>query len=464
MKRILYVTVYVAVFSCFLLAGCGGGGGAAAPAAPAAPAVASVSGVAAAGAPLSGTVFLKDASTPATALSQSIAADGSFSFDVTNLTAPFLLKAVGTSGGQNFTLFSFNSDPGVTNINPLSHLTVVQANGGADPSGLYETPDPAKIQAISAALSAAMTDIRTALNQLLALVGAGAADFISDAFVADHTGLDLLFDLVSVSVGANTLSVVNKASGAPIFSAALNGGTLSGQIDAANLPAVPAFEETTAALPGDRFFTFALGVFAGGAPGEIMYNDLDGELMLPHASALPVTQAYDGIRQAPFGIYRDSNGATPPAFPADPGTVYVMRSIMGPAVQYYKLRIISATIRPDVASTNFGTVTFGYTPILPQPIVNAVGEWQFPDGSHLSVLTSTVSLDYTAADSAFFTIEGNYTDSNTLAGTFTRFAPDATGTVTVSLELTAEGKLNATLSGQAPLGSVTLTGGTRVVP
>lgn len=59
-----------------------------------------VSGVAAAGAPMIGRAYLKDSSNPAIILGPTeIAADGSFSFDVTNLTAPFYLQAEGTVGG-----------------------------------------------------------------------------------------------------------------------------------------------------------------------------------------------------------------------------------------------------------------------------------------------------------------------------------------------------------------------------
>jgi len=223
------------------------------------------------------------------------------------------------------------------------------------------------------------------------------------------------------------------------------------------------FAPVNAALPGDKFFTFAGGVNNGGSPSEIMYNDVAGELYLPHASALQVTQAFTGIKQAPYGVYRDSNGATPPTFPATVGTVYVMRSIMtGTAVTYYKLQIVSATTRTDPGSTNYGVVTFSYAQILPLDIVNAVGRWLFPDGSQLAVLPTTIAIDYTAADSTFYTIDGNYTNRTTLAGNFMTSTPaTASGAVTVTLSLTTEGKLNATLNGGAPLGSVTLTGGSK---
>jgi hypothetical protein len=223
--------------------------------------------------------------------------------------------------------------------------------------------------------------------------------------------------------------------------------------------------EQTASLYGNKYFGFAGGVVDGGIPSEIMYNDVDGYLILPHSSAQIVTQTYSSITKAPYGVYQDSNNGAPTnRFPVTAGTVYVFRSVMpfGSAAAYYKLEIISSTKRPDVNSTNYGSVTFKYVPILPIDIVNAVGRWQFADGSILAVLANTIYVDYTAANTKFFTINGNYTDSSTLAGTFSLFNADntvSTGGVTILLALTADGKLNATLTGDTPLGSATLTGG-----
>ncbi|OPY68006.1 MAG: hypothetical protein A4E57_01994 [Syntrophorhabdaceae bacterium PtaU1.Bin034] len=550
MTKISRLMLTSVVLAFLLLMGCGGSDTTSPP--ETSGTTATISGVAAAGAPLSGTVFLKDSSNPVKEVSQGIAADGSFSFDIANLTAPFLLKAVGTSGGQNFTLFSFKSASGTGNINPLSNLAVSQALGGADPSTLYDAPNPATMQAILTALPNVITDIQTKLAQLLSLGGASNADFISGPFTANHQGLDLVFDLVSISVNAGTVTIINKASNGVIFTSPLSNKTLEGQIDANNLPVIPppgssfavsgkvtdaagagisgvtitfngspatttdasgnyrisgvqngsytltaslsgsvfhpssltavvgnadvtgrnfiSYVETTAALPGDQFFTFITGVIPGGVPSEIMYNDTDGVLILPHASAQKVDQAYDTIIQAPYGIYRDSNGEEPPIFPATAGTVYVMRSTMGDngpidGARYFKLQIDDATL---ISGDTRGTVTFRYAPILPLDIVDAVGEWEFPNGAHLSVLSNTVWLDYTAQPGdPTCTIEGSYTSSSIIAGEFMIFNQDGTnttGAVTVTLALTADGKLNATLVGDAPLGSVTLTGGVRQQP
>ena len=282
--------------------------------------------------------------------------------------------------------------------------------------------------------------------------------------------------------GSTSTNVTTASDGSYTFSGAQNGNytlsaslsgstfnpsTLSVTVGNANATGnnFISLAELTGSLYGNKFFGFAGGVVDGGIPSEIMYNDVEGYLILPHSSAQQVTQAYSSIIQAPYGIYQDSNnGAPTDRFPVTAGTVYIFRSVMpfGNTASYYKLEIISSTKRPDVNSTNYGVVTFKYAPILPIDIVNAVGRWQFADGSIVAVLPSTIQVDYTATDTKFYAINASYSNSSTLTGTFSLFNADntvSTGSVTISLAVTVDGKLNATLTGDAPLGSATLTGG-----
>lgn len=197
-----------------------------------------VSGVAAAGSPISGTVYLKDSSSPAKEIATTIGADGSFSFDATGLTAPFLFKAVGTANGRNYTLYSVADGPGTANINPLSHLAVVQANGGADPALLYAGPTRAELEAIKTALATVIPQIQALLQQILTPYGVASTNFITDAYTANHLGLDLLFDMVSIAVNNGNLLVSNNVNGATILSFTLGGSTMTGQIITANIPAI----------------------------------------------------------------------------------------------------------------------------------------------------------------------------------------------------------------------------------
>jgi hypothetical protein len=242
MGKLSTLAVSFVLIASLLLAGCGGGSSGASgdnngnnPAGPQ-----SVTGVAATGSPLSGTVYLKDSANPAKELSKAINSDGSFTFDVTGLTAPFILKAVGTANGQNYTLYSCAGLPGIANINPLSHLAVVQANGGFDPTSLYAAPTLAQMQAIKTAMVTIIPQIQALLQQILSQYGVTTTNFVSDAYVANHLGLDLLFDLISIQVSNGNLIMANKISGTAILAATLGSNTLTGNIVMANLPAISA--------------------------------------------------------------------------------------------------------------------------------------------------------------------------------------------------------------------------------
>jgi hypothetical protein len=221
------------------------------------------------------------------------------------------------------------------------------------------------------------------------------------------------------------------------------------------------FATQQTALPGDKFFRFDQGVFDGGFPSDLMYNDTDQTLMLPHAAALPVTQAYDSITQAAYGDYDDSNGTNPPTFPATAGKVYLFRAFdfVTSTTNYYKLQIISATARDGAT---FGVLTFKYEMVLPLDVISASGEWTYASGAHLSVLMGGTMLDLTpTAGANVIAINGNYTNATTLTGTWTNTATQATGDVTVTLSKTGS-NLNATFVGTNGLGTVTLTNGTKL--
>ncbi|KAF0221285.1 MAG: hypothetical protein FD174_423 [Geobacteraceae bacterium] len=203
MKRGFWVWLLV-VTLVSAMTGCGGGGGGGGGG--------TVSGVAAAGAPLVGTVKIKDAASPAKELTATIAADGTFSFDVGGLTPPFILKATGTVGTANYTLHSFATGAGTTNINPLANLAVAMASGGLDPATVYATPSAGILKAIADKLPASVTDIQTKLQPLLALYDAAKANPLTDTFTANHTGLDEVLDMVKVEVTGGTVTVRNKAT------------------------------------------------------------------------------------------------------------------------------------------------------------------------------------------------------------------------------------------------------------
>ncbi|WP_243688663.1 hypothetical protein [Geotalea toluenoxydans] len=107
--------------SALILAACGGGGGGTTPAAT------TISGTAAAGAPIIGSVTIKDSSTPAKTKTVTIAADGKYTVDVSDMTGPFMVRADGYVGGNEYHLYSAGTTAdvgGTINVTPLTDLIV----------------------------------------------------------------------------------------------------------------------------------------------------------------------------------------------------------------------------------------------------------------------------------------------------------------------------------------------------
>ena len=195
-----------------MMIGCSGGGTAAT-----SNSGSTVSGVAATGSPLVGAVYLKDSSIPAKELSKAIASDGSFSFDVDGLTKPFILKAVGTSGGVNYTLYTVVSASGTANINPLSHMAAMAANSGQDLTVLYDNLTPGTLQAIQALYADALASVVAKLKPLFDASGLSVVDPVGGAYVADHKGLDAVFDLLSFVIHGSDITILNRANNAVIY-------------------------------------------------------------------------------------------------------------------------------------------------------------------------------------------------------------------------------------------------------
>jgi len=194
-----------------LVPGCGGGGGASNPPTP------TVSGVAAAGAAIVGTVSLKDSAATPRELSKATS-DGSFSFDVTGLTGPFILRATGTAHGVPYTLYSLAEAQGTANINPLSSLVLARASAGADLATVYGAPAAPSLPAISAAMAQALLDVQSTLKPLLQKYGVAAADPIQGAYKADGTGLDRMFDLVQIELGSPGSVTITDTGASPVTS------------------------------------------------------------------------------------------------------------------------------------------------------------------------------------------------------------------------------------------------------
>ncbi len=176
--------------------GTGGGGGGSA---------STLSGVAVAGAPIVGTVTLKDSGSPAVTKFSLIDANGNYTIDVTGLTPPFMLRADGTVGGRSYSIYSgatLADINGNINITPLTDLIVANVAGQLASTyftnGNFSTLTTTELNTQQAALQARLLPILTAVGV------SGSIDLLRTAFSADHTGLDAALDVIRVEVNTAT--------------------------------------------------------------------------------------------------------------------------------------------------------------------------------------------------------------------------------------------------------------------
>ena len=207
-----------AVFIMLAFAGCSdssssssdSGGQGSPPTAPA------VSGIASSGAAIDGTVTLKDISGEELG-PQDIGPDGSFSFDVTGLTPPFVIRA--TDGERSW--YSYSPAPGTGNVNPLTTLVLAVAAQVDDPATLYGNPP----ELTDDALSSALGDVQALFANLFAGFGldAGFDPFTGDCTV-NHDGIDALFDALDITVDSDGgVTVTKKATGDVIMDTPVSG-------------------------------------------------------------------------------------------------------------------------------------------------------------------------------------------------------------------------------------------------
>ena len=223
------------------LTACGGGGGSDSPLTPQ-----PISGTAAAGAPVIGTVTVKDSAgvTKTTA----IAADGSYSVDVAGMTGPFVFLASGTVGGRTIEMVSAATAADVNktvNITPFTDLIVANLAGQAA-SSYYASPSFAKLTAVD--LDAARQILTTRLRPILDALGVEAGfDLLRSSFKADRSGFDAVLDVVRVTTDAAT----NTATISDLVNQTKIEDDLASKTDTTALPApVASLADISASLKG----------------------------------------------------------------------------------------------------------------------------------------------------------------------------------------------------------------------
>jgi hypothetical protein len=217
------------------LSACGGGGGSSSSSSSSSTGSGTtISGTAAAGAPIIGSVTIKDSTTPtAQTKTVPIAADGKYTVDVTGLKAPYMVRADGYVGGNEYHLYSAGTSAdvgGTINITPLTDLIVanIAQTVASDyfTSGDFSTLTATELKTQSDALAAK-------LQPILAAVGVSASiDLLRASFNTDHTGLDAVLDVVRVTTdtATNVATITNIITQEQVTSD-LATGTYTGALD-----------------------------------------------------------------------------------------------------------------------------------------------------------------------------------------------------------------------------------------
>jgi hypothetical protein len=171
---------------------------------PPTPTTSTFTGVAAVGAPLVGTVTVKDA-LGATKTVQ-IGTNGSYSVDVTGMTGPFVFRAAGTANGREYVVHSAAAAAdvnGTINVTQLTDL-VVNNIAGQIASSYFESGNFAGVS--KEALDAEAAKLKEKLLPVLQTLGVDASvDLLRTQFTPLESALDSALDILRVTVDSNSL-------------------------------------------------------------------------------------------------------------------------------------------------------------------------------------------------------------------------------------------------------------------
>jgi hypothetical protein len=192
MRKLSVLSSFVLIVT--ILGACTGGGGSASIAP-------TISGVAASGAALANAdITVKDST--GKVVTTTTDQNGNYSVSALGLKPPLVIMANGNSGGAAINLVTTlaNVDAGqslTANITPITNAISAIA-AGKDPSNIDPTGSDAS--SIISNLNKAKTLLTNSLSPILNAANVPNADLISTNFTANHTGLDLALDNLSVSI------------------------------------------------------------------------------------------------------------------------------------------------------------------------------------------------------------------------------------------------------------------------
>jgi hypothetical protein len=153
-----------------------------------------------------GSVTIKDSTLPtAQTKTVPIAADGKYTVDVNGMTAPFMVRADGYIGGNEYHLYSAGTSAdvgGTINITPLTDLIVANVCGTIAKTyfdnGSFTGLTAAQLTAESNLLKAKLLPVLQALGV------SDTIDLLRASFNTDHTGLDAALDILRVTSDTTT--------------------------------------------------------------------------------------------------------------------------------------------------------------------------------------------------------------------------------------------------------------------
>jgi hypothetical protein len=228
-KRSSIIGWFGILLGAVLLISCGGGGGGSdsgggtTPATPPVTPLTTLSGTAAAGAPIQGTVTLRDSA--GTARTQTINTIGEFQFDLTGLTPPYLLWADGIAGGKEAFFYSMATEGGRANVTPATHCILAMALGKNPVSYYRENPDAAPPDAAS--IEAAKQKLSALFLKLFETTGVPAGfDLMTGQFSADGTGFDSIMDVLEMNADEESVNILDRGSNTALFKQELASGNV----------------------------------------------------------------------------------------------------------------------------------------------------------------------------------------------------------------------------------------------
>ena len=322
-----------------------------------------VSGTAAVGDALSGQVSLKDSSSPAKEKTTVIASDGTFAIDVTDLKAPYVLRATGTAGGTNYKLHSFAEGRGTANINPLSDAIVACAAEDDDPSDVYEKSDHDKNQRIKKNLAKSVTIFLTKLQPLLKQYASEHTNPITSRYIVNHLDMDEMFDKVKIKVKDGIITIVNRKTDAVIFTGSLS-NIANGIFDGGALP-------PTVPVP-----EIPLGLSATGGTGQVTLS----------WTSVSNATTYNIYYSTTTGVTKTSGTKITGA--ANP---YIQTGLTAGTTYFYVVTAVNSA-GESVASSQVSAATASAPPV---PTVPAAPAGEIATGG-----TKQVTLSWSAASSA----------------------------------------------------------------